>query len=157
MRPARLALATALIVVVSACSGGGSTASSSPAASPSSAAAPSQAAQRIEVKLTDALTMEPAQMSVKAGETVTFVVTNTGATDHEFYLGDEAAQAAHEMEMVPSLGPPMSMDESMGVTLKPGETKELTHTFEKAGEVLAGCHVTGHYPAGMKATITVIS
>ena len=58
------------------------------------------------------------------------------------------------MEMMSSMGP-MSMDESIGFTVKPGETKELTHNFEKAGEMLAGCHVTGHYPAGMKMTIAV--
>ena len=38
-------------------------------------------------------------MSVPGGVPVTFVVTNTGAIDHEFYLGDEDAQAEHEQEM----------------------------------------------------------
>lgn len=58
------------------------------------AAAPgSPAAQTIEVKLTDALRMEPAEMTVKAGQPVTFMVTNSGAIDHELYLGDEAAPA----------------------------------------------------------------
>lgn len=145
-----LALAPALILSVAACSGAGSTAS--PPASTSPAA--SAGAQRIAVKLTDTLKMEPDTMSVKAGLPVTFVVTNTGAIDHEFYLGDAAAQDAHEMEMMSSMGP-MSMDETMGFTVKPGQTKELTYTFGAAGQMVAGCHVTGHYPAGMKATITV--
>jgi uncharacterized cupredoxin-like copper-binding protein len=43
--------------------------------------------------------MEPATFTVPAGVPVTFVVTNMGSTDHEFYLGDEAAQAEHEEEM----------------------------------------------------------
>ena len=38
-------------------------------------------------------------MTVPAGVPVTFVVTNSGTTDHEFYLGDEDAQAEHEKEM----------------------------------------------------------
>lgn len=155
MRPRSLALVSALLLIVAACSGPGATVSpTAPAPSPTPGASASASAQRIEVKLTDALKMEPAEMTVKVGEPVTFVVTNTGAIDHEFYLGDEAAQEAHEMEMMSSMGP-MSMDESMGFTVKPGETKELTYTFNKAGQMLAGCHVTGHYPAGMKATITV--
>jgi uncharacterized cupredoxin-like copper-binding protein len=145
-----LALAPALVLIVAACSGSGSTASPSTAASPSPAA--STAAQRIEVKLTDSLKMEPAEMTVKAGQPVTFVVTNTGAIDHEFYLGDEVAQDAHEQEMM-SGG--MAMDEPDGIVLKPGETKELTHTFDSAGASLAGCHVAGHYAGGMKAAITV--
>ena len=155
MRSRLLVLLPALLLVVSACSGGGSSASSSPAGvSPSPAASASSGTQRIEVKLTDSLKMEPAQVSVKVGQPVTFVVTNNGAIDHEFYLGDQADQEAHEMEMMSSMGP-MSMDETMGFTVKPGDAKDLTFTFDKPGEMLAGCHVTGHYPAGMKMTITV--
>jgi uncharacterized cupredoxin-like copper-binding protein len=97
--------------------------------------------------------MEPAAMTVKPGQPVTFVVTNTGAVQHEFYLGDDAAQEAHEKEMG-SMGA-MGMDEPDGIVLKPGETMELTHTFPSAGAFIAGCHETGHYPGGMKATITV--
>lgn len=145
-----LALAPALVLIIAACSGSGSTASPSTAASPSPAA--STAAQRIEVKLTDSLKMQPAEMTVKVGQPVTFVVTNTGAIEHEFYLGDEAAQDAHEQEMM-SGG--MAMDEPDGIVLKPGETKELVHTFDAAGASLAGCHVVGHYAGGMMAAITV--
>ena len=146
MRLSRLALIPAAALLVTACSsGGGATAAPSV-----SAAAP---ATRIEVKLTDALKMEPAAMTVPAGVPVTFVVTNRGATDHEFYLGDEGAQAEHEKEMGAMGG--MSRDDPAGIGLKPGETKELTYTFTAAGKVLAGCHEVGHYGAGMKAEVTV--
>jgi uncharacterized cupredoxin-like copper-binding protein len=30
------------------------------------------------------------------------------------------------------------------LSLAPGETKETTITFEEPGELLYGCHVTGH-------------
>ncbi len=153
MRLHRLALAPALILIVAACSGTGSTASPSVApASPSSAASASAAAQKIDVKLTDALKMEPAEMTVKARQPVTFVVTNAGAIDHEFYLGDEAMQAEQEQMMQSGQ---MAHDTAQGISLKPGETKELPYTFDTAGQTLAGCHVTGHYGAGMKAMITV--
>jgi uncharacterized cupredoxin-like copper-binding protein len=105
------------------------------------------------VTLTDALRIEPAAMTVPAGLPVTIVVTNSGKGDHEFYLGDEEAQAEHATEMA-SMGR-MGHDEPEGIGVKPGETKELTYTFEAAGDTLAGCHVNGHYAAGMKATITV--
>ena len=145
-----LALVPALILLLAACSGGGSTPS---AAAPSTTAAPPSAgAQTIEVNLTDALAMEPAEMTVKAGQPVTFKVTNSGATDHEFYLGDEAAQAEQEEMMQAG---EMQHETGDGVSLKPGETKELTHTFTEAGETLAGCHFPGHYAGGMKATITI--
>ena len=166
MRLPRLALIPAAVLLVAACSSGGATpaapsaaTSSAPSAatsSPSSAetsSAPSVAATRIEVTLTDALKIEPASMTVPAGVPVTFVVTNSGVTDHEFYLGDEAAQAEHEKEMAEMGG--MSHDEPEGIAVKPGETKELTYTFAQAGQTLAGCHVVGHYGGGMKADITV--
>ena len=152
MRLRHLALAPALVLIVTACSGGGATSSRPGASSSSAATSPSAAAQTIEVKLTDTLRMEPAAMTVKAGEPVTFKVTNTGATDHEFYLGDEAAQAEQEAMM---LSGEMVHGTPEGISLKPGETKELIYTFDEAGQTIAGCHFVGHYAGGMKATITV--
>lgn len=69
------------------------------------------------------------------------------------FIGDEAAQAEHEQEMAEMGG--MSHDDPSGVAVPPGETRELTYTFDHAGQTLAGCHVAGHYVGGMKATITV--
>jgi uncharacterized cupredoxin-like copper-binding protein len=150
MRPSRLAFLPAAALLIAACSSGsGSSASPSSSAGPASSAA----STRIEVTLTDTLRIEPAQMRVPAGVPVTFVVTNTGAIDHEFYLGDEAAQAEHEQEMMEMGG--MGHDEPEGIAVDPGETKELTYTFAEPGEMLAGCHVAGHYAGGMKTTITV--
>lgn len=105
------------------------------------------------MRLTDALKMEPAELAVPAGVPVTFVVTNVGSVDHEFYLGDEAAQAEHEQEMQEMGG--MGHDEEMGIGVKPGETKELTVTFSEAGSIVAGCHVAGHYAGGMKARVEI--
>ena len=146
--------APALILVVAACSAAGSTpAPSAPAAPTAAAPTASAGIQTVMVKLTDALRMEPAQLTVKAGQSVRFMVTNTGGTDHEFYLGDEAAQEAHEMVMRSPGG--MSHGEPAGISLKPGETKELVYTFSTAGAFVAGCHEPAHYAAGMKAAITV--
>jgi len=113
------------------------------------------ATTRIEVTLSDALTMSPAAMTVPAGVPVTFVVENAGTVLHEFTLGDDAEQAAHEEEMMAAGGMSMPKDEPMAIGVEPGKTKELTVTFDKAGAMLAGCHVTGHYAAGMKAVITI--
>lgn len=155
MRLRRLALAPVLILVAAACGGGGPT--SSPLAgstSPTAQLTASPSARVIAVTLTDALRIEPAEMTVKAGQPVTFVVTNTGANDHEFYLGGEAAQAEHEAEMA-SMGGMMPHDEENGIAVESGETKELTYTFDLPGDMVAGCHVTGHYGGGMRASITV--
>ena len=149
-----IAAIAAIAVALAACSGG-STSTTAPSAATASPVAGGSSATAVEVivKLTDALKMEPASISVKAGVPVRFVVTNSGATDHEFFLGDEAAQMGHGNEM--SAMPGMN-DGHAGIGLKAGETKTLEYTFAKAGPYLAGCHISGHYAAGMMATITVM-
>jgi uncharacterized cupredoxin-like copper-binding protein len=150
MRPTRLAPLVLVAVFAAACGSGGG------AATPSAAApVASVLAQRIEVKLSDALKIEPSTMAVTAGQPVTFVVTNSGTVFHEFVLGDEADQQAHDKEMMAAGGMSMPKDEPMAIGVESGKTKELTVTFAKAGAVLAGCHVVGHYAAGMKSTITI--
>lgn len=139
---ARALIALLALLLAAACSTG----------APASTAQP-MTLTRFEVTLTDPLRMEPAAMTVPIGVPVTFVVTNLGAIDHEFYLGDETAQSGHEQEMQSMGG--MMHDEPAGIALDPGQTKELTFTFVELGATLAGCHVTGHYAAGMKAAITV--
>jgi uncharacterized cupredoxin-like copper-binding protein len=42
-----------------------------------------------------------------------------------------------------------------GITVDPGKTGELTHTFDRTGTVEIGCHQPGHYAAGMKLAVTV--
>ncbi len=152
MRLYQLPLIAAIAVLLAACSGGSTSTTAPSAVTASPVAGSSASAVEVIVKLTDALKMEPASISVKAGVPVRFVVTNSGATDHEFFLGDEAAQMGHGQEM--SATPGMN-DDHAGIGLKAGETKTLEYTFAKAGPYLAGCHINGHYTAGMMATITV--
>ena len=155
MRPSRLALAPAAALLVAACSSGtGATGAPTGASggSPSAVPSASHVETRVEVTLTDSFTIELASTTVPAGVPVTFVVTNAGAIVHEFLLGDEEAQAEHEQEM---LAGGMAHDEPNGIAVEPGETKELTFTFDEPGETLAGCHEPGHYAAGMKVAITV--
>jgi uncharacterized cupredoxin-like copper-binding protein len=158
MHRSRLVLIPAAALLVAACSSGGATSSpagSEPASAPASAVASAPAARtRIEVSMTDTLRFEPATMTVPAGVPVTFVVTNDGVLDHEFYLGDETMQAHHEEEMLEMGG--MGHDEPEGIAVDPGDTKELTYTFKTPGTLLAGCHVAGHYAGGMMADVTVV-
>ncbi len=108
---------------------------------------------RIEVRLTDALRIEPGAMLVPAGVPVTYVVTNAGVLEHELFLGDAAAQEAHQQDVSKAGGVPF--DSPNGIAVLPGQTREFTYTFEDAGSFLAGCHVPGHYQAGMKASVVV--
>lgn len=173
IRPARLSAALAALVLVVAACGGSSTGDAHDAAGghhhgvdsghghggtdhgsvPGEAAPAREATRTVEVVATDELQFQPATIRLKAGETVTFVVTNAGSSDHEFVLGDEAYQRAHEMEMSKD---EMQMTHSgNAVALPPGATKRVTWKFTGSGEVLYGCHLPGHYEGGMVGTIYV--
>ena len=134
------------VVLVGAC-GGGSHGESHGSAD--------ETTRTVNVTMRD-IAYDPAAATVKAGETVKFVFRNEGQIRHDAFIGDEAAQAEHEKEMREDGSG--GMDGHHGddaVTVDPGETGSLTHTF-KAGEVLViGCHEVGHYAAGMKLAVTV--
>jgi uncharacterized cupredoxin-like copper-binding protein len=114
----------------------------------------------IEIEMRD-IEFSPDEVSVEPGETVRFVFENTGAIPHDAFIGDQAAQDEHEMEMRDAEGEDGGMDmgdehggdESGGITVEPGETGELTHTFREGDELLIGCHQAGHYEAGMRVMI----
>ena len=119
-------------------------------------------ADTIEIEMRD-IAFSPAQVDVRAGETVRFVFTNVGEAAHDAFIGDEAAQEEHEREMreqdgsgdMGDMGHGDDAEGQSGITLEPGETGELTHTFEEGDELLIGCHQPGHYAAGMIVTLNV--
>jgi uncharacterized cupredoxin-like copper-binding protein len=107
----------------------------------------------IDVTMRD-IHYDPASVEVKAGETVKFVFHNEGDIVHDAFIGDEAAQAAHEKEMRNSDGGHHG-DGDDALTVDPGKTGSLTYTFDKPATLVIGCHQAGHYTAGMKIAVTV--
>jgi uncharacterized cupredoxin-like copper-binding protein len=93
-------------------------------------------------------------ISVKAGEQIQFVFHNKGAVTHDAFIGDEAAQAEHEREMRASSDPGHGHGAD-GVTVEPGKTGTLSHTFDKPGSTIIGCHELNHYALGMRIKVTV--
>ena len=124
----------------------------------STAAAGGDATRTITVEMRDTA-YSPDRVEVKAGETLRFVFTNKGTVVHDAYIGDEAAQEAHEAAMNSSgSGTDHDADHDMGasgVTVEPGKTAELTYTFAKGDELVIGCHEPGHYADGMRMAINV--
>ena len=108
----------------------------------------------VEISAGDNFRFDPESVTITAGETITFRVTNAGAIPHDFVLGDAASQDEHDIEMANMSGD-MMHDEPNAFVLEPGETKEVTWHMTQSGEILFGCHQPGHYAAGMKGTITV--
>ncbi|HZJ26771.1 MAG TPA: plastocyanin/azurin family copper-binding protein [Acidimicrobiia bacterium] len=119
-------------------------------------AEPSEATRTIDIDAFD-IGFEPTSVEVAQGETVLFEVHNTGKTQHDFTVGDLATQDAHEQEMAEAMagGNMGHGDDPNAMPLVPGKTQELAWTFTVPGVFVYGCHVPGHYDAGMLGSITV--
>lgn len=100
---------------------------------------------------------EPKTVNVQRGERIELVFYNKGKIAHDAFLGDTSAQADHEKEMRRQRRDPMASHDTgdSAITVVPGQTGQLTHTFDKTGKVEIGCHQVGHYAAGMKVAVTV--
>lgn len=107
----------------------------------------------IQVDMADTMRYTPANITVKQGETIRFVVKNSGQVEHEFVLGTEKELKAH-FEVMKKFEDMEHADPNM-VTVAPGQTGEVIWQFTKAGPVDFACLHPGHYDAGMKGVITV--
>ena len=109
----------------------------------------------VEIEMVD-VAFKPAKVEVAEGETVRLVFTNRGEVTHDAFIGDRPAQDEHESEMRDSGdGHGDHGDDGDAVTVEPGDTAELTYTFDDPGTVEIGCHQPGHYAAGMKIAVEV--
>lgn len=107
----------------------------------------------ISVDMTDAMRFTPNSISVKQGETVKFVVKNSGKVKHEMVLGSEKELKEHYEAM--KKFPEMEHADPNMVTVQPGQTGEIIWKFSKAGVINFACLQPGHYDAGMKGAVNV--
>jgi len=114
---------------------------------------PAKATRTIAIGMSDAMRFTPAEVRVKQGETVRFVVKNGGKAMHEMVLGTLAELKAHGELM--KKHPNMEHDEPYMAHVAPGRSQEIVWTFTKAGEFHFGCLVPGHFDAGMIGRIVV--
>jgi uncharacterized cupredoxin-like copper-binding protein len=114
---------------------------------------PAKATRTVEVDMTDAMRFNPASVRARQGETIRFVIRNSGRLKHEFVLGTEKALKAH-YELMKKF-PEMEHDDPSMVTVPPGGTGEVVWRFTQAGKVQFACLQPGHYDAGMKGQVQV--
>ena len=107
----------------------------------------------ITIEMNDSMRYTPADVQVKQGETVRFVVKNVGKVKHELSLGTQQELMEHLEQM--KRFPDMEHDEPSKVTLAPGKQGEIIWQFTKAGTVNFACLMPGHYEAGMKGAVKV--
>lgn len=114
-----------------------------------------QVSRTVQVEMLDSMRFSPAQLTVRQGETIRFVVRNTGKVKHEFVLGTQRDLDAHFEVM--KKHPHMEHAEDNMINLEPGKSGELIWKFSKAGQVSFACLYPGHYDAGMIGMVQVAS
>ena len=111
------------------------------------------AKRTIEIGMADNMRFTPDSIQVRQGETVKFVVRNTGKVMHEFVIGTKAENDKHAELMVKF--PNMEHDEPYMAHVSPGKTETVIWQFTKAGEFHFGCLLPGHFEAGMVGKVNV--
>ncbi len=113
-------------------------------------------------------------VTVKAGETIRFMISNKGTLLHEFNLNTAAEHAGHRPMMVMMMehgmitaekvvnltmtmpdGTKMSHTEPNSVLVEPGKTAEISWKFTTAGTLEIACNIPGHSESGMVAPLQV--
>ncbi len=118
---------------------------------------------------------EPNQIKLGRGETIRFMVRNSGEFLHEFNIGTSAMHAAHQKEMSEMMehgmitsdginhermkmgrgadGMMMAHDDPNSVLLEPGKQAEVIWHFTTEVILEFACNVPGHYESGMMGRI----
>lgn len=107
----------------------------------------------IDIRMLDAMRFTPDSIDVKQGQTVRFVMKNTGQIRHELVIGTKQELDEHAKLMAKF--PNMEHDEPYMSHVAPGKTGEIVWTFNRAGDFDFGCLMPGHYEAGMVGRIHV--
>jgi uncharacterized cupredoxin-like copper-binding protein len=92
----------------------------------------------------------PAELEVRPGTTVRFVVRNGDPIAHELIVGDQRVQDVHERGTEAHHG-----DRPGEVSVPAGGTATTTYRFSRPGRVLLGCHLPGHWDYGMRGVMNV--
>jgi uncharacterized cupredoxin-like copper-binding protein len=116
---------------------------------------PAKVSMTVQVDMADTMRFTPDSLVVKAGETVKFVVKNSGKQTHEMVIGTETELKAHAEFM--RKHPTMEHDAPYMAHVGSGKKEEIVWQFTKPGEYHYGCLIPGHFEAGMKGKIVVVS
>lgn len=114
---------------------------------------PKNAARIVNVDMSDKMRFSPASLTIRQGETVRFVVKNSGRIMHEMVIGTMRELKEHADLM--KKHPGMEHDEPYMAHVAPGKTERIVWQFTKPGEFHYGCLIPGHFEAGMVGRIIV--
>jgi uncharacterized cupredoxin-like copper-binding protein len=114
---------------------------------------PAKVSRTVEIDMSDAMRFRPASINARKGETIRFVVKNSGKIKHEMVLGSIKELKEHAALMLKF--PEMEHADPNQLSVDPGKTGALIWQFTKAGAFDFACLQPGHFEAGMRGRIAV--
>lgn len=114
---------------------------------------PRKVTRTIKIEMADTMRFTPADLTVKRGETIRFVVHNEGKVLHEMVLGTTRALKVHAELM--NKFPEMEHADANMAHVKPGNAGDIVWQFTKPGEFQFACLQPGHFAAGMVGKVLV--
>ena len=114
---------------------------------------PTKVSRTIEIDMSDAMRFTPATITARKGETIRFVVKNSGKVKHEMVLGSIKELKEHAALMLKF--PEMEHADPNQLSVDPGKTGEMIWQFTKAGAFDFACLQPGHFEAGMRGKVAV--
>jgi uncharacterized cupredoxin-like copper-binding protein len=117
---------------------------------------PKQPARTVKVIMHEdgkKMLFEPAQITVRQGEQIRFVLQNDGTESHEFVLATVEENRKHGELM--KKYPKMEHADPNAKRLTPFTDGEMIWKFTKRGTFEYACLIPGHYEAGMHGSVTV--
>ena len=114
---------------------------------------PKKISRTVEIVAGDNMRYSPDQINVKEGETIRFVVKNTGKLKHELVLGTRKELMEHAALM--QKFPEMEHADANMLSLLPGKTGEIVWQFTNSGTIDFACLQPGHMEAGMVGRVAV--
>ena len=114
---------------------------------------PAKVTRTIKIDMSDAMRFTPAALQIKRGETIRFIVSNSGQVLHEMVLGTPQALKTHADLM--RRFPGMEHADANMTHVKPGQAGEVVWQFTKAGDFQFACLIPGHFEAGMVGALVV--
>jgi uncharacterized cupredoxin-like copper-binding protein len=112
-----------------------------------------KASRTVEIAMSDEMRFTPASITARKGETIRFVVNNSGKLKHEMVLGSIRELKEHAALMLKF--PEMEHADANQLSVEPGKTGELIWQFTNAGTFDFACLQPGHFEAGMRGKIAV--
>ena len=107
----------------------------------------------IHINMTDNMRFTPDTIDVQQGETIKFVVKNSGKIMHEMVIGTKEELAKHAEMM--KKHPNMEHDEPYMAHVAASKKVDLVWNFSQPGSFMFACLIPGHFEAGMKGIINV--